>query len=83
MRKRKGKEGLAMICHRLETCGYFQKYKDVIGDQRYDLMVRSYCKGPLQPLCKRLKYLTEKGEDPPVDLRPDGYESGTNNKMYW
>ena len=76
-------KGPAMLCHRLETCGFFQKYKDVIGDQRYEMIVRSFCKGSLQPLCKRLKYMAEKGEDPPPGLRPDGYEAGTNKKMYW
>jgi hypothetical protein len=72
-----------MICPRLDTCEFFRKYKEVIGDHRYELLASSYCKGSLQPLCKRLKYLAEQGEDPPVDLRPDGYEAGTNRKLYW
>ena len=71
-----------MICHRLETCGYFQKHKDAIGDKRYEKLVRTYCKGPLQPLCKRLKYMAVKGEEASPDLRPDGYQAGTNKKIY-
>jgi hypothetical protein len=71
-----------MICPRLENCGFFEKYQSVIGVERYDLLVRSYCKGPFQPLCKRLKYLAQYGEDPSADLRPDGYQAGTNTKIY-
>lgn len=71
-----------MICHKLETCGYFQKYKNKIGDQRYEKLVKAYCKGPFQPICKRLKYMVEKGEEAPPDLRPDGYQAGTNKKIY-
>ena len=71
-----------MLCPRIETCGFFKKYKCVIGEQRYEQLMATYCQGPLQPLCKRLQYLAEHGEDPSPDLRPDGYRAGTDKKIY-
>lgn len=71
-----------MRCHKINTCAFFEVYKRRLGDNRLQTMINAYCEGPFQPLCKRLKYLAERGEEPPVDLCPDGYQVCTANKIY-
>jgi hypothetical protein len=70
-----------MVCPRLEHCGFFREHRNSAGRNRYELLLRSYCQGPFQPLCKRLKYMLEREEEPPAQLRPDGYQAGTNIRI--
>lgn len=71
-----------MRCHKIDTCAFFDYYKRKFGDQTLQALIGAYCEGFFQPQCKRLKYLEERGEEPPVDLCPDGYQAGTGNKIY-
>jgi hypothetical protein len=71
-----------MRCEKIETCAFFNLYKNRFGDLAYQSLLSAYCEGVFQPLCKRLKYIKERGEEPPLDLCPDGYQAGTGNKIY-
>lgn len=71
-----------MLCEKFETCTFFKTYKGWLSRSDYDLLVSSYCEGALQSRCKRLKYLHEHGEEPPADLRPDGYQIDSFKKIY-
>ena len=77
----KVRNGGAMRCFKIETCAFFSHYKSRFGEKAFKKLVNSYCKGPLQPLCRRLAYMAVRGEEPPVDLCPDGYKAGTGDKV--
>jgi hypothetical protein len=72
-----------MRCHKIETCAFFAYYKKRYGDQTLKALVSAYCEGFFQPECKRFKFMAERGEEPPVELCPDGYVAGTLNKIYF
>ena len=63
-----------MNCYKLETCAFICHYEARFGEMAFKTLVSTYCKGSLQPLCKRLVYMAVRGEEPPVDLCPDGYK---------
>lgn len=71
-----------MLCEKYENCVFFKIYKDCLSRSDYELLVSAYCEGALQSRCKRLKYLHEHNEEPPADLRPDGYQINTFKKLY-
>lgn len=71
-----------MRCYKIDSCAFFRFYQGRFGEKALKTLVESYCQGPLHPMCKRLKYLAVRGEEPPVDLCPDGYQAGTGKKLY-
>ena len=71
-----------MRCYKIDDCAFFQHYQDRFGESALEELMSTYCQGPYQPLCKRLKYIEERGAEPPIDLCPDGYQAGTDNKIY-
>ena len=70
-----------MRCPKINTCAFFEYYKNRFGERELKTLVSAYCEGYFQPLCKRLKYFEVRGEEPPVDFCPDGYLAGTENKI--
>ena len=73
--------GTLMRCYKIDTCAFFNHYRSRFGEKAFKDLVSSFCEGPLQPLCRRLAYLAVRGEEPPVDLCPDGYKAGTGIKV--
>ena len=71
-----------MICERHETCAFFNTYKNNISTRQYELLLNTYCEGKLQAMCRRMKWRTEKNEEPPADLCPNGYLVGKSKKFY-
>jgi hypothetical protein len=63
------------------TCAFFNHYRSRFGEKAFKDLVSSFCEGPLQPLCRRLAYMAVRGEEPPIDLCPDGYKAGTGIKV--
>ena len=61
-----------MSCEQLETCPFFDKYKEDLAPPDYQLIIESYCKGALMDKCARLVYEKTKGEKPPNDMMPSG-----------
>jgi hypothetical protein len=70
-----------MHCDKIYNCVFFCHYNNRFGKKAFNILVGSYCKGPLQPFCRRLAYMAVRGEEPPVDLCPDGYKAGTGDKV--
>jgi hypothetical protein len=70
-----------MRCYKINTCAFFSHYRDRFGEKAFKELVGSFCEGPLQPLCRRLAYMAVRGEEPPLDLCPDGYKAGTGIKI--
>lgn len=70
-----------MLCYKIDSCAFLNHYKNRFGEKTLRGLMNSYCKGPLQPLCRRLAYMAACGEDPPIDLCPDGYKAGTGTKV--
>jgi hypothetical protein len=71
-----------MLCDQSDTCLYYTTHKYRASRRQYQLLVDSYCEGVLQPMCKRLKYRQETGEEPPDELCPNGYRAGSHHKLY-
>jgi hypothetical protein len=70
-----------MHCYKISACAFFAHYQSRFGEKAFKLMVNSYCMGPLQPMCRRLAFMAVRGEEPPVDLCPDGFKAGTGIKI--
>jgi hypothetical protein len=70
-----------MLCHKIDSCAFFNHYQSRFGEKVLGGLMKSYCRGPLQPICRRLAYMAARGEEPPVDLCPDGYKAGTGIKV--
>lgn len=70
-----------MRCYKIDNCAFFEHYRARFGEKRLQTLISSYCEGPFQPLCKRLVFIARHGENPPIDLCPDGYQAGTGNKL--
>ena len=62
-----------MECERLNRCPFFAKFKNELAPQEFQLLVRSYCKGALMEICKRLDHENRTGEPAPANLCPCGY----------
>ncbi len=58
-------------CQLLDRCGFFLKYQHTL-DLACRGFMSSYCKGPKQADCLRLKYRTEHGCPPEDDMLPTG-----------
>lgn len=71
-----------MKCYKIQTCAFHEHYKNRLGDKKLQTILDSYCEGPFQPLCKRLTYIAVRGEEPPIDLCPDGYQFGTGKRLF-
>jgi len=71
-----------MRCQKIDTCAFFSQYKSRFGKKGIEHLVDSYCKGVLQPLCRRLSYIAVRGEEPPIDLCPDGYNAVTGKVKF-
>ena len=70
-----------MRCHKIDDCAFFGRYKNRFFEKEIKRLINSYCKGPLQPLCRRLAYLLTCGEVPPLDLCPNGYKAGRGSEV--
>lgn len=70
-----------MHCPKIDDCAFFDHYKNKFGEKELERLVNSYCKGPLQPLCRRLVYMSVRGEVPTIDLFPDGYRASRENEV--
>lgn len=71
-----------MLCERFENCTFYKAFKDQISTREYEFLIRSYCEGAFQERCKRLKYWRERGESPPAEMNPLGYNISTLKKIY-
>lgn len=71
-----------MLCERFATCSFHKVFKDQLSSREYEFFIRSYCEGASQSRCKRLQYWRERGEEPPAEMNPLGYEIGTLRKIY-
>lgn len=71
-----------MICDNSDNCVFYRTHKYTLSAKQYQLLVGSYCEGILQPMCKRIKYAVETGENPPDILCPNGYRVGSHKKIY-
>jgi len=71
-----------MICENSDNCIFYRTHKYRLSTKQYQLLVGSYCEGILHPMCKRIKYARETGENPPDVLCPNGYRVGSHKKIY-
>jgi len=67
-----------MLCERFETCALYVASKNKVSSSDVELLTESYCEGPLQHKCSRLKHWKEHGVSPPDDWSPTGYVAGTH-----
>jgi hypothetical protein len=67
-----------MECERLNRCPFFAKFKNELGPQQFQLLIKSYCKGILMETCKRLAYEKHNGEPAPANLCPSGFQYKDN-----
>ena len=70
-----------MQCYKINSCAFFGHYRERFGEARLQTLIRAYCEGPLQPMCKRLLFIARHDVEPPVDLCPDGFQAGTGNRL--
>ena len=69
------------FCERYHDCVFCKAIRYLLNPRKYELLVGSYCEGPLQPKCRRLKWRRERNEEPPDDLCPNGYRLGSHIKI--
>ena len=50
-------------------------------EKQNQVLVNSYCEGPLQIRCRRLQYKADFCKEAPDDLAPNGYLVGTHKKL--
>ena len=58
-------------CPLLSRCGFFLKYQES-RDLACRGFIRTFCRGPQQPECKRLEYRQQHGASPAEDMLPTG-----------
>lgn len=71
-----------MLCEHAVDCVYYRTHKYKTSRRQYQLLVSSYCEGVLQPMCRRIRFKNETGEEPPDELCPNGYQAGSHHKLY-
>lgn len=65
-------------CEMLETCGFFQKYRNTL-DLACRGFIKTYCKGPQMDECERKKYRQAHGTPPVDEMLPSGRSMPKDN----
>jgi len=58
-------------CELLESCGFFQKYRETLNLACRGF-IKTYCRGERMDECKRKEYRKQHGAAPDSDMLPSG-----------
>ena len=73
------KERAMQECELLETCGFFQKYRDTLNLACRGF-IKTYCAGDKVNECKRKEFRRQHGNPPVDDMLPSGQMMPSTHK---